>query len=143
MAGEVNRSVDTSDCPHCEGTKIWRGVECRWCRTPSAPGMDGTVTFTPGPWVAEKPSQIWQINAGRTAVALVVECGGVHQDEPESNARMMSAAPDLYEALNAVLVMWDRGPCPKKLDQALSWRENDERAREMARAAIAKARGEE
>lgn len=45
----------------------------------------------------------------------------------------------LEEALRAVLVMWDRGPCPRKLDEALSWRENDERARAMADAALSPA----
>lgn len=34
-----------------------------------------------------------------------------------------------------------RGPEPKKFDEALSWRENDELARRMAQEAIQKAEG--
>ena len=43
----------------------------------------------------------------------------------------------LVEALRAVLVMADRGPQPMKLDEALTWRENDRKAHALARAALA------
>jgi hypothetical protein len=58
--------------------------------------------------------------------------------EQDANARLIAAAPDLLEALKALLVMC-HSPEPIKLDEALTWRENDERAEAMARAAIAKA----
>jgi hypothetical protein len=58
--------------------------------------------------------------------------------EQDANARLIAAAPDLLEALKALLVMC-HSPEPVKLDEALTWRENDERAEAMARAAIAKA----
>ena len=45
----------------------------------------------------------------------------------------------LVAALKAMLVMTDRGDMPRKFDEALTWRENDEKARAMAEAAIAKA----
>jgi hypothetical protein len=56
-----------------------------------------------------------------------------------SNARLLAAAPELLAALKAMICVMDRGPSPKKLDDALSWRECDEKARSMAEAAIVKA----
>jgi hypothetical protein len=40
------------------------------------------------------------------------------------------------KALRGMLTMMDRGPCPIKLDDALTWRQNDELARKAARAAL-------
>lgn len=48
----------------------------------------------------------------------------------------------LEGALRSVLVMWNQGPCPRKLDEALSWRQNDEKARQMADAALSPATAE-
>ena len=45
---------------------------------------------------------------------------------------------ELVRALRAMVCMSDRGPQPKKLDAALTWRENDDKARAMADAALAK-----
>lgn len=45
----------------------------------------------------------------------------------------------LVDALQALLAMSDRGPCPKKLDEALTWRQNDELAHSKALAALASA----
>lgn len=42
---------------------------------------------------------------------------------------------ELYEALKAVLVMWNSKQ-PRKLDEMLTWRANDEKAQAMADAAI-------
>lgn len=42
----------------------------------------------------------------------------------------------LLEALRATLFMMDAGPQPQKLEDALTWQENNERARELAIAAI-------
>lgn len=52
--------------------------------------------------------------------------------------RLVAINADLVAALRAMLVMMDRGPKPEKLDEALSWRQCDERARAMAVAALAK-----
>ena len=40
------------------------------------------------------------------------------------------------EAIKALLIMNDCGPSPRKLDDALTWRQNDEKARSLAIAAI-------
>ena len=39
-------------------------------------------------------------------------------------------------ALEALLLVSDRGPQPRKFDEALTWRENDTKARELADAAL-------
>lgn len=41
------------------------------------------------------------------------------------------------EALEALTTMMDRGPQPKKFDEAMSWRDNDIHARKLADAALA------
>lgn len=51
---------------------------------------------------------------------------------------MTELEKELYEALKAMVVMMDYDK-PRKLDDALTWRSNDEKARAMADAAIAKA----
>ena len=46
---------------------------------------------------------------------------------------------ELRDACAAMLVMMDRGVRPRKLDEAATWRENDERARAMGLNAVARA----
>jgi hypothetical protein len=53
-------------------------------------------------------------------------------------ARLLSINAKLLAALRAVLVMWNVKE-PRKLDEALTWRQNDERALAMAENAIAEA----
>ncbi len=67
-----------------------------------------------------------------------------------ANARLIAAAPEtarqrdeLLAALKAMMAMADRGPKPRKLDDAGTWRENDKLAWSLARAAIAKGEGRE
>lgn len=54
----------------------------------------------------------------------------------------MNVKKDLVQACKALLCMMDRGDKPQKLDAALTWRENGELAREMARIAIENAEKE-
>lgn len=56
---------------------------------------------------------------------------------PAPAVQPTEAVAELVEALRDVMVMWD-SPQPRKLDDALTWRQNDERARTKARALIAK-----
>ena len=56
----------------------------------------------------------------------------------DDRARVSAYAEQLREALQAMVTMSDRGPKPQKLDEALTWRQNDERARALADAALAK-----
>lgn len=43
----------------------------------------------------------------------------------------------LVEALEAMVIMSDAGEQPRKFDEALSWRDNDLKARRLADAALA------
>jgi len=43
----------------------------------------------------------------------------------------------LRAVLQAAQVQWDRGPCPEKLDDPMTWGESDEMIADMVRQAIA------
>jgi len=71
-----------------------------------------TTHHTPGPWVAYRNSAFWEINpvnGGENGIPFSV--GDVCASKPgfpdcglqEANARLISAAPDLLEALETVL----------------------------------------
>jgi hypothetical protein len=95
------------------------------------------MKHTPGPWeVGGAFSNKTYVVAGEGCIARCDD--GEEGYDHLANARLIAAAPDLLEALKALLVMC-HSPEPVKLDEALTWRENDERAEAMARAAIAKA----
>lgn len=96
--------------------------------------------WTPGPLAVNPDAPRDVLDATGELVATFYPMEGA-PEAARANALRYVAVDDLAAALEAVLVMWDRGPCPKKLDEALSWRENDERARAMASAALAKAGG--
>lgn len=55
--------------------------------------------------------------------------------------RLAAENAELLAALEAMRVVMDMGPKPRKLDAALSWRECDEKARAMCDAAIGRVRG--
>ena len=103
--------------------------------------------FTPGPWKATETINInWgtetalacPIEAGDSIVALNIITGpfvdDVTEAEGEANAALISAAPDLYAALEALLKAVDSGI---ESDPEL-WR----RGVSLANKALAKARGE-
>ncbi len=60
---------------------------------------------TEGPWIVEKPSKVWQINApGNVPIALIVERlerGSSLYDsaETEANARLIARAVNCHDAL--------------------------------------------
>lgn len=99
--------------------------------------------FTPGPWRTVRPSD-------NPTKLYVRDCGGLIAEGPfpshyegqderfakevdqyEANARLIAAAPELYEALDQILD--DMGNDGLSCCQA---------AKDQARAALAKARGE-
>ncbi len=109
---------------------------------------DQPIVHTPGPWRVEArmsmPGEITDVLIYADGHAPLIGCATseeVSLETAEANARLMAAAPDLLEALKAMIVMMDRGGQPKKLDDALTWRQNDELARQMADDAVAKATG--
>ena len=101
------------------------------------------MRHTPGPWRRSEGGAIFGSDG-----KLIQICGeysvrfGEGTEEALANARLIAAAPDLLEACKALLTMMQGGDKPKKLDDALTWRENDEMARTLALTAIAKAEEE-
>lgn len=108
------------------------------------------TTYTPGPWRLDDASEhdAWLfsdtyhfIDAGSGCVGAggfaIQGCVGV------ADAHLIAAAPDLLEALKAVLDFWDgKLMCaPAETDRECLTRTQDE-ARGAARAAIAKAEGQ-
>lgn len=65
--------------------------------------------FTPGPWFyISGPALNGRYHAGHADVgaedfALVCECYEGDEDEQEANARLIAAAPELYEALRKAI----------------------------------------
>ena len=90
--------------------------------------------YTPGPWDVEpKGSRHFIDGADGLTVAYLDRAGVRERSEIEANARLIASAPELIEALEAVLpdlehYVATHGPGPDKRLAA-------------ARAAIAKARG--
>lgn len=71
-----------------------------------------TMTFTPGPWEAYGDL----VTAGEHGATFICE------DVGDANAKLIAAAPELYAALEALLI--------------------SDRNRDRAKAALSKARGE-
>lgn len=89
--------------------------------------------FTPRPWsifgpLSDKHEPAYRVSAERTLSLTVSPCpdGFVH-GENKANAHLIAAAPDLYEALELLLSAQGK---------------MEEKAIKMAKAALAKARGE-
>lgn len=83
--------------------------------------------WTPGPWRTNEKlaRQVVGILQGDTGQHLAVVAGPKHDgpDEYEANARLIAAAPDLYEALAACLewIADSNGPFPvEAADAALA-----------------------
>ena len=92
---------------------------------------------TPGPWKVE--DNPWggtpHVRSGRRRLLRLLAEGNEEIAESVANARLIAAAPDLLAALEAVTthlgeLLIDLGPC-----------EDDRDVLDVARAAIAKARG--
>lgn len=87
--------------------------------------------FTPGPWCARFKRARYEITG--TGGELMIQLHGA-QNNAEQNANLIAAAPDLYAALEAMLQQFDADECHNSAA--------DIEAILMAKAALAKARGE-
>lgn len=120
-----------------------------------------STKFTPGPWSAycqdvegvrtlgDSGVRFWDIGAAGPYRGAVAQChaaehiGGITLAERDANARLIAAAPDLYEALEQVARPYGM------LDLAVSEHVHGPRGDDMLtvakiiRAALAKARGEQ
>lgn len=107
-----------------------------------------TTENTPGPWFLDENGKIWR----RPPSELYERGGGVAGDHPvaqafrghssweqgfpvEANARLIAAAPELLAALEQMLDAF--------VDDPLTHQYTSGRASDAARAAIAKAKGEQ
>jgi hypothetical protein len=90
--------------------------------------------FTPGTWIIEydnadeRSGGEWYI-AGPAIVRFSYSATTAETEEAEANARLISAAPDLLDALDLMVTTHDEGGWPSANIV-------------IARAAIARARGE-
>lgn len=92
--------------------------------------------FTPGPWVVERADDAYCIaNVGNL---VIMPCAGkVKHDNAEADARLISAAPDLLEALEDIA-----NDYAERFDMdSQSTNPGMKVVVENARAALAKARG--
>lgn len=88
------------------------------------------LKITPGPWFLGEPTEVFADNAN--LVLSIARCGvrfGLTYCEATANARLIAAAPDLYEALEAALECLDMTGGTEPYDSGM--------------AALAKARGEQ
>ena len=89
-----------------------------------------SAKHTPGPWSVDEPWQVWAESAGAyVAITQVEEFETLPRDQIEANARLIAAAPTMYEALTLIA---NTDP----VDAALG----PQRAVRIARAAIGVAR---
>lgn len=58
-----------------------------------------TNKFTPGPWKVSLTDDTVVMDKDANAVAVAVGDYDTHYEVTEANARLIAAAPDLYEAL--------------------------------------------
>ena len=101
-------------------------------------GVVSESKHTPGPWVADfgEAFHIREADKGRIASLVFAKGhfgfkGRRDANEVAANARLISAAPDLLEALDSFVAHYQNGINPMLDDVAIE-----------ARAAIAKAKGE-
>jgi hypothetical protein len=99
--------------------------------------MMNTTNHTPGPWLFSKSGNQFQIVAGAdsngdpnelvaTVPPIAYNCDYDPCDETKSNARLVSASPDMFQALQAI--------CDAFGDQ-------DSLLIDQCKAALAKAKG--
>lgn len=107
---------------------------------------DARPAFTPGPYdrrEREGENGVeYYVASGPFILAdnihgTLAKKGETNATERKATAQLFASAPAMYEALRAMVIVMDRGPQPRKLEEALTWRQCDETARAMADAAIA------
>lgn len=91
---------------------------------------------TPGPWVAEPVGGKGSWVKGSTGEWAALACGDT-SESAEANARLIAAAPDMLEALNAIQRLEFAGSCC-----GCSTDEAFDEAQEIARKAIDKVEGQ-
>ena len=92
---------------------------------------------TPGPWVVKSARSGFYVESQfDVIVESLDEYGRYGAIDDEANARLIAAAPELLEALSCLTAVVGLTPIKGNLDAL-------QEAYDMARAAIAKAKGEQ
>jgi hypothetical protein len=104
---------------------------------------------TPGPWAQpeiKRAHNRWHVEGGGR---LVAAAGGpqfaIPADEADANARLIASAPDLLAALQRLQQSYyplTRRKSESHLDASLRWSDEQDKAHDAARTAIAKATGD-
>ena len=92
-----------------------------------------TEKFTPGPWTKMNATDVFEGYWNGRQVADCMVDNDINYPQQKANAALIAAAPDMYEALDNLLEAWDEWGVSSFPDPFA----------DMARAALAKARGEE
>jgi hypothetical protein len=89
--------------------------------------------FTPGPWFAGECSEVDCVfNKSRSTIAQCFNHSSIGRKDSTFNAKLIAAAPDLYEALSALV---------KVYSSRYYLEEDEKRALLDAKNALGKARG--
>ena len=78
--------------------------------------MTHTAKHTPGPWKAvpdrSRNLYTWYVEGAKGVVPAIARLSLIDAcEEIEGNAHLIAAAPAMYEALQAMIVEWDRHGC--------------------------------
>jgi hypothetical protein len=106
-------------------------------------GCINSTAFTPGPWHADADTRPgwewnWHIMEGPDSPNRVCFMANTSPDmeKAEANARLIAAAPDMFEALESLNAHWNgEGDYDNSPD-------DEERLQQKVTAALAKARGD-
>lgn len=101
------------------------------------------IKHTPGPWRIERPSNDIEIVSGKYHIAYAGTCVNFSESEALKNGALISAAPELLAALQA-LCAWHDHEALTGLpygDPVAAWAPSFDDTVKMIHAAIAKATG--
>lgn len=107
--------------------------------------MSDLNKFTAGPWfVSGQMTKYVEARIGAGLIQEIAACGptdadGGYGEQQHANARLVAAAPDLLEALEAILPFI---PVTTASEGGAAKYSANVKAADMVRAAIAKARGQ-
>jgi hypothetical protein len=109
------------------------------------------MPHTPEPWINDDGLVAGRESRERFQPGASHDIFDAHEwpdellDEALANADLIAAAPDLLAAVEAVLAIGggvNRTDPPRKLDEAMTWRQQEDLVAKMCADAAAKARGQ-
>ena len=101
--------------------------------------MSSKTQHTAGPWHSQRPHgsdiPVWGVDEKSRGCVALVNMSAERATEAAANARLIAAAPEMYEALKALHA------CHRAFSGSDAWTMLDDEARAAAEATIAKAEG--